>query len=340
LLGQSPEAGVETHLPPYELIGYCHWRELQLLTDGLEGALYDALPSVCSPRIIHPDYVVEYRGRKIDFVSQCAAATVMTILNSLKEWPRTICDIGGGTGQYARAWLTNSSHRPDLIAIIDIPETLVYSETLLRTELGDSRVQYVSTPKSVPRGSGVVLCPIANVRALEDISFDLVTNTESMQEMTDAWVDWYMEWLDRQPCRFFYSENYFANALTNMREGHNSWSPRPSARWQLTYSKLILGMRNVAQMLFRKDGNGNVHRNDRHPKGAEAWLVYLDVARCQKDEVSLRQALDFAHSNLPFLPKEAWQVAKMLSETTGSARDKEVFQNLDRMRRSGNEAAH
>jgi hypothetical protein len=223
--------------------------------------------------------------------------------------------------------------------IVDIPETLVYSETLLRTELGDGKVQYISTPASVPNRSGVVLCPVANIRALENTSFDLVTNTWSMQEMTDAWVDWYMEWLDRQPCRFFYSENYFANALTNMREGHNSWSPRPSSRWQLIRSRFYLGTRNAAVMLFRKNGGGTDRPFGGNLKGAEAWLAYLDLARCQKDEPSLRQALDFAQS-LPFIPKETWEVAKMLSKLTDSARDKELFHNLDQMRKRGNEASH
>ena len=72
----------------------------------------------------------------------------------------------------------------------------------------------------------------------------------------------------------------------------------------------------------------------------EAWLAWLDVARSRKDELSLRNALDFAHSKLPFVPKEAWQVAKMLAEITGSRRDQETFQSLDLMRKTGTEALH
>ncbi len=338
---QSPEAGVETHLPQRDLIGHCQGLDLQLLADDLPRHLYDALPSFRSPCIIRSEYVVDYKGRKIDLVSQCSAATILTILNLLKgNWPRTVCDVGGGTGTYARSWLTNSAHRPELVAIIDIPETLIYSETLLRAELGDGEVQYISSPTSILSKSGIILCPIANIRALENVSFDLVMNTASMQEMTDEWVEWYMAWLDRQPCRCFYSANFFANALTNMREGHNSWSPRPSPRWQLIYSGLHLGQRNSATMLFRKDGDETALQNGRYAKGAEAWLGYLEIARRNRNESSLRRALDFARSEMPFVPKEAWQVAKTLSEITSSAHDKEVFERLDRMRKTGNEAAH
>ena len=159
--------------------------------------------------------------------------------------------------------------------------------------------------------------------------------------MTDAWIDWYMDWLDRQPCRYFWSDNYFANALTNMREGHNSWSPRPSPRWQLIHSKLYLSARNSAEMLFIKDGEKSIHKSDQAlKKGAEAWITCLERARCQGDELSLRRALEFAQSYLPFVPKEAWQIAKTLSGMTGSAREREIFQNLDQIRKGGNEGGH
>jgi hypothetical protein len=267
---------------------------------------------------------------------------VLTLLKLLQDnRPRTICDIGGGTGSTARCWLTNSAHRPDLVVIVDIPETLVYSEALLRSELGDSQVQYLASPTCTPMRSGVILCPIANIRRLENISFDLVTNTTSMQEMTDEWVDWYMDWIDRQPCCFFWSANHFANGISNMREGHNSWSPRPSPRWQLVYSKIHLGPRNSARMLFQKEANAvPVEQATVASKGLDAWLAHLELARCRRDEQSLRRALEFASSNLPFMPKETWQLSKMLLQITRSQRDKELFESLDQIRKAGNEAAH
>src|SRR5262249_34818198 len=202
---QSAEAGVETHYRPEELLGHCHSIDLGLLADLSRADLYAASASFHAPRVIRPDAVVAYRGRRIDYVTLCAADNILRILDLLgDDRPRTVCDIGGGTGTGARAWLTNSAHRPDLVAIVDIPETLVYAEAMLRSELGDERVQYVADRTLIPNSSGVVLCPVGNVAALARLSFDLVTNTYSMQEMTDAWIDWYMDWLDRQTCRYFY----------------------------------------------------------------------------------------------------------------------------------------
>jgi hypothetical protein len=40
------------------------------------------------------------------------------------------------------------------------------------------------------------------------------------------------------------------------------------------------------------------------------------------------------------MPKETWQLSKMLLQITRSQRDKELFESLDRIRKAGNEAAH
>ena len=339
LLGQAADAGVETHFNRFDLITTCETAELGLRAD-LPDDLYSAFSSFRAPRVVHPDSVVEYRGRKLDFVSLCAASTILRLLSLLDQRPRSVCDIGGGTGKYALSWLTNSAHRPDLVAIIDLPETLIYSESLLRSELGDERVQYITSPDVMPSRSGAVLCPIANVRALEFIPFDLVTNTQSMQEMTDAWIDWYMDWLDRQTCRYFWSSNYFASSLANMHEGHNSWSPRPGPNWRLIHSHIALGARSNAEMLFRNDGDRRVGSLQLTRKGAEAWLAHLERARVGRDEASLRDAVSFAQSEMPFTPKEGWQVAKMLAELTGSPHDKAQFDALDYKRRAGTEGLH
>jgi hypothetical protein len=147
-----------------------------------------------------------------------------------------------------------------------------------------------------------------------------------------------MDWLDRQPCRFFWSSNYFGMPLNYMTEGHNSWSPRPSERWQLTHFKLDLSLRNWASLLFRRDNDQDSRPPASEFKGIEGWLHLLDLARRQNDEPSLRRALGYARSQLPFIPKEAWQVAKILSQLTASPEDQALFQELDLIRKSGREA--
>jgi hypothetical protein len=286
-IGQSPASGIETSLPPQELTGYCDSFYLRMLETTMPDHLIGAFQSFHSPPMT--TYKTTYQDRNIDFVTLVAGVELLTIFHWLDgNYPKSVCDIGGGTGKYAHAWLTNSVHRPDLIVILDIPETLVFSETLLRTVFGDA-VQYITDASVVPNEKGIVLCPVANAAVLRKLSFDLVMNTGSMQEMTDTWIDWYMDWLDQQPCKYFYSDNFFANALANIREGHNSWSPRPSARWQMIRSAFYSGVRNIAVMMFEKDGASQTRQQP--SRGGYGWLQRLDIARSNGDEVSYRQAL-------------------------------------------------
>ena len=66
----------------------------------------------------------------------------------------------------------------------------------------------------------------------------------------------------------------------------------------------------------------------------------LELVRRQSNEASLRSAAEFAQAHMPFVPKEAWQVAKQLAEMTDSERDRQSFRDIDALRRSGNEAVH
>src|SRR5262245_34089921 len=200
-LGQSHDAGVEIHVDPDTLRQLCRTVDLAL-RDRLPPELTGAFQSIHSPRLALN--TVDYCGRPLDLVTLCAAQTILQVMHQLPERPITVCDIGGGTGKYAHAWASNAVHRPGLIVIIDAPETLVYAEALLRSEYGE-RLQYLAHPYEVPQRTGIVLCPLGSIDALRGITLDLITNIGSMQEMPDAWIDFYMDWMDRQSCGYFYS---------------------------------------------------------------------------------------------------------------------------------------
>ena len=114
-------------------------------------------------------------------------------------------------------------------------------------------------PNVVSRYS-VILCPIRFVDAISSLGLDLVINTGSMQEMTEEWVDFWMEWLKKQTCRYFYSLNYFAQPLKFMAEGANTWSPRLTADWIVQFQtsqspQWFRGGRNFAEILAEKPVN-------------------------------------------------------------------------------------
>jgi hypothetical protein len=149
--------------------------------------------------------------------------------------PQSVCEIGGGYGGPCRLWLTNALHRPQRYAILDLPESLFFSEVFLRHEFGDCGVHYVTSPDPLDPGLidrvNVVLCPVAFHRTLYNTPFDLVYNTLSMQEMSDEFVAFYGRWLDEQPVKRFYSFNYAAEPSDAHPESANWGAPRLSRRW-------------------------------------------------------------------------------------------------------------
>ncbi len=150
--------------------------------------------------------------------------------------PGVICEIGGGYGAPARLWLHES--RPPTRNLcrlsVDFPESLFFAEVFLRSNFDGLTLHYVTDAKPLERDFvgqfRVVLCPIHHLDALNRLPFDLVINTGSMQEMTEEWIDFWMLWLKRQDCRFFYSMNYFGQPLNFLAESGKRLSPRPSAR--------------------------------------------------------------------------------------------------------------
>lgn len=159
-----------------------------------------------------------------------------TLLNSLTHAgrPAIVAEIGSGTGELARLWLDNPVHRPACV-LIDWPHSLFFAEVFLRKNFPELRIRYLHhdeplTADEVAPGEAI-FCPLTRLPALRQLHLDLVINTGSMQEMTEEWVDFFMDWLSAQPCRFLYSVNYFAQPLAFMAESANSWSPRLSPEW-------------------------------------------------------------------------------------------------------------
>jgi len=314
-----------------------------VLRSHLDGSLADSMvpadllkhfPSFGASALVSDEIAVRHDGARFDANAVQIAITILRLINMLRDdLPRTVCDIGGGIGATALAWLRNSAHRPDRVVIVDLPETLIFADALLRHELGKVHYAHDRTPLDPAIPAKVILCPVSNSMALHRLQFDLVTNTLSMQEMTDDWVDWYMLWLDEQNCRYFYSANHFGMALGKMLEGRNAWSPRPSAKWRLRRFWISDADpdRPGAVQLFKKT-EANVPPINDHPARLDEWLKMLDrvrMSRRQETDV-LQRALLYGLELLP-IPKETWHLARALS-ATGDPWAVTTFARLSRIR--------
>ena len=154
----------------------------------------------------------------------------------------TVCEIGGGYGAPARVWMTSPIRRPKKYIIIDLPESLFFAEVFLRAHFGDRAINLAETPHDDV--AQVVLCPVPLIDRLSETPVDLVINTWSMQEMSDPWIDFYMNWLKNSGARFFYSFNAMCRPIDRLGEVANSYSPRPSSNW-------------VARMIGRPEEGGS-----------------------------------------------------------------------------------
>ncbi|SRR5258706_7879026 len=248
--------------------------------------------------------------------------------------PDIVCEIGGGYGAPARLWLLNSIHQPKTYVIVDFPESLFFAEVFLRSNFDGLNLHYVTDAKPIEldfmRQFRVVLCPIHHVEALGRLPIDLVINTGSMQEMTEEWIDFWMLWLKRQDCRFFYSLNYFGQPLNFLAESGNVWSPRPTPEWTARIQRFNPAFvmqqtnRNYAEMLYEKTGASPLASptalgaryqliRERFLNG-QTLLECMDIVRLNAGEEIMWDLLQRA-MDMRTLPKEAYFLAETLHRT-------------------------
>ncbi len=137
--------------------------------------------------------------------------------------------------------MTSPIRRPKQYVIIDLPESLFFAEVFLRAHFGDG---VSNVAESIHNDTAkIVLCAAPLIDRLPQLKNALVINTWSMQEMSDQWIDFYMNWLDNSGALFFYSYNAMCRPIDKLGEVTNSYSPRPSIDW-------------VSRMIGQPEGGG------------------------------------------------------------------------------------
>ena len=90
-----------------------------------------------------------------------------------------------------------------------------------------------------------------------------------MPEMTEEWVDFWMDYLDAANVSLFYSLNYFGQPLEFMAESMNAWSPRPHPRWAARllraepYFVMTQTTRVFAETMYEKGDSADVEAANR-----------------------------------------------------------------------------
>jgi putative sugar O-methyltransferase len=147
----------------------------------------------------------------------------------------SVCEIGGGYGNPALQWLTNPIKPVTRYCIVDMPESLFFAEVFLRTALPEVHIHYATENEPVSDLRGITLVPVQLSAQTRNVPFDLVTNSGSMAEMTDEWLNYWCNWLDQQNTRLFYSHNSIGNAPEVVVEAPTVLAPVVPPTWRPVY---------------------------------------------------------------------------------------------------------
>ncbi len=291
----------------------------------------DKIQTFDDPPSSNPTTQISLNGRQVSNIVPYLSRIILSCL-TLAPSPEVVLELGGGYGAPARLWLSNTISQPKCYIIADIPESLFFAEVFLRNTFGADAVHYVEDDrplnKEILDTCKVVLCPIPCLASLEKLPVDLVINTGSLQEMSEDWVAYYMEWLDRQEAKFFYSLNYAAQPLNYLAESVNLWSPRPSPRWQAKLLRMnpafvrMQADRNFLESFYAKapadltveEAQRRLDIIDEQALTIETFVSSMDIfRRCQNALVGYR-ILERATRELPTSAKEMLWLAEWLQD--------------------------
>jgi hypothetical protein len=264
-----------------------------------------------------PDGLGEFNGRTVSQALYGHARNVLAGITYANA-PRCITEVGGGYGEIARLWLTNTLAPAESYVIIDIPECLFFAEVALRGEFGDE-VYYFDGRDP---GARVLLVPLPRLSQLRR-GADLVINTGSMQEMTDEWIDFYMEWLDRYDASLFYCLNYAAQPIDVLGESRNLWTHRPSRQWSTRHLRLNIPLmdlegptRDFLEALYEKKpatgdlAEWSIFRG--HILSKTTLVEGLDLLRQNFTVENAKAFADLVIQKMPYRPKELLYVLNWL----------------------------
>jgi len=184
----------------------------------------DELKSLAASKSSWPGTAWISEGRKVNNMFFWHARSLFACLTHTDA--KSVLEIGGGYGSLARLWLLNQIKPCERYVIVDLPQSLFFAECVLGLEFDD-----IGYFRDTMPDTKIVLVPISNLPKFKERA-DIVVNIGSMQEMSDAWVDFYMRWLDTLESRWFYSLNYCGQPMPVMGETRSYWSPRPSRYWR------------------------------------------------------------------------------------------------------------
>jgi hypothetical protein len=145
-----------------------------------------------------------------------------------------------------------------------------------------------------------------------------------MQEMTDEWIDFYIEWLAKYDTRYFYSLNYIAQPIAVMGESRNLWSQRLGAEWSARHLRLNIPLldlegptRDFLEALYEKSPakrslkEWSIYRGQMLSK--PTYVEGLDLLRQDFTIENAKTFVGTVMERMPYHPKELLYIVEWLT---------------------------
>lgn len=323
---QSPSSnmGYEARMTGRKLVDYARTSERACLSIFPDYDKY--LGSFIESPLSHPSTLTVMNGR---IVSSPLYNHVVQIMRCTRfVHPRIVMEIGGGYGAPGRLWMTNQLNPIQMYIDVDFPESLYFAEIYFRANDHNLTIEYIHSSDDIERAmlmdndeKKVMLVPISQMGSLNDIQIDLLINTGSLQEMTPAYVDFYMDWIDSSKADFFYSANYFGQKIDALMEGMNYGAPFLGKSWNTLFCGLHQDpFRPVAELLFKHSFEA-AHPTESYckrvqlllqtqdPMPLSVFLELFDISRKIGDPAVLLNIVDRS-LRMQHIPKEALKLAR------------------------------
>jgi hypothetical protein len=183
-------------------------------------------------QLLPPDILAHGRAngwRETDLGSVLDLSLATMFFENQSKNGMAICEVGGGYGRVAEVFLEKLPKQLHYVLIDAVPASLTYAYSYLRSQYPELKVGSFYAGDEYDRSYNCYVLPSWRTEILEDASFDICMNIESMQEMAQHQVDFYLHLFDR--LAVFGAEIYLSNARDYVFKGQ--WNI--PARWETLY---------------------------------------------------------------------------------------------------------
>lgn len=273
---------------------FSHWRRYDqaLLSDFPDQK--ELISQISDSKLSHPDTIAEFDGRLMSNMMFWHAYEFLATFTRT-DGIRRIAEIGGGYGALARLWFLHGP-RPLKYLMTDFPESLFFAEVYLREHFPNLDIRYVTDAGGDGNtdDADIVLCPAQLAESVDTDDVDLLINSGSMQEMTEAAMLWWCDWIENSSTEFVYSLNYGLHPVHTKRGGSANWlCPRLRPYWDAVHLRLDppivreQSLRHFREVMYKRVPEGNRDEAEREKTAREVLTTHDTPVSVHREQAVL-----------------------------------------------------